>query len=80
MVVFQSTHSKATTFIPAAQNDMVRFNVPHLYVKEQGVSVPVSYGVLVFRFKRMVGKPIFSDQFKKIIKRYQNVRFNLDIA
>ena len=28
------------------------------YDKKQGISEPVSYGVLVFRFKRMVGKPI----------------------
>ena len=30
-------------------------------------------------FKRIVGKPNFSDQFKKIVKRYIRVGYNLDI-
>ena len=28
-------------------------------------------GDLVYKFKRIVGKPNFSDQFKKIVKRYK---------
>ena len=34
---------------------------------------------LVYKFKRIVGKPSFSDQFKKIIKRYKRVGYNMDI-
>ena len=30
---------------------------------------PIFYGDLVHKFERIVGKPYFSDQFKKIIKR-----------
>ena len=30
------------------------------------------YGDLVYKFKQIVGKLNFSDQFKKIIKRYIN--------
>ena len=37
------------------------------------------YGDLVYIFKRIVGKSNFSDQFKKIIKRYMRVGYNLDI-
>ena len=37
------------------------------------------YGDLVYRFKRIVGKPNFSDQFKKIIKHYKRVGYNMDI-
>ena len=36
------------------------------------------YGDLVYKFKRIVGKPYFSDQFKKIIKRYKRVGYNMD--
>ena len=36
-------------------------------------------GDLVYKFKRIVGKPNFSDQFKKIVKRYIRVGYNLDI-
>ena len=31
----------------------------------------------IHKFKRSVGKPNFSDQFKKIIKRYKIVGYNL---
>ena len=40
---------------------------------------PIFYGDLVYKFKRIVGKPNFSDQFKKIVKRYIRVGYNLDI-
>ena len=34
---------------------------------------------LVYKFKRIVGEPNFSDQFIKIVKRYIRVGYNLDI-
>ena len=42
---------------------------------QHGISEPVVYGdlLVVYKFKRIVGKPNFSDQFKKIIKRYIKV-------
>ena len=47
--------------------------------RQQGISEPVFYGDLVYKFKRIVGKPYLSDQFKKIVKRYIRVGYNLDI-
>ena len=47
---------------------------------QQGISEPMFYGDLVYKFKRIVGKPNFSDQFKKIVKRYIRVGYNLDIS
>ena len=46
---------------------------------QQGISEPIFYGDLVYKFKRIVGKPNFSEQFKKIIKRYIKVEYNLDV-
>ena len=46
---------------------------------QQGISEPIFYGDLVYKFKRIVGKPNFSDQYKKIIKRYIKVGYNLDV-
>ena len=43
------------------------------------ISEPIFYGDLVHKFKRIVGKPNFSDQFNKIVKRYIRVGYNLDI-
>ena len=41
--------------------------------------VNMAYDNLVYKFKRIVGKPYFNDQFKKIVKRYIRVGYNLDI-
>ena len=48
-------------------------------ILQQGISEPIFYGDLVYKFKRVVGKTYFSDQFKKIVKRYIRVGNNLDI-
>ena len=41
----------------------------------QGISEPIFYGDLVYKFKRIVGKLNFSDQFKKIVKHYIRVGY-----
>ena len=46
---------------------------------KQCISEPLFYGDLVYKFKRIVVKPYFSDQFKRIVKRYIRVGYNLDI-
>ena len=46
---------------------------------QQGISEPLFYGDLAYKFKRIVGKPNFSGQFKKVIKRYVKVGYNLDV-
>ena len=46
---------------------------------QQGISEPIFYGDFAHKFKRIVGKPNFSDQFKKIIKLYIKVGYNLDV-
>ena len=46
---------------------------------QQGISEPIFYGDLVYKFKRIVGKPNFSDQFKKIVRRFIKVGYNLDV-
>ena len=48
-------------------------------VQLSSISEPIFYGDLVYKFKIIVGKPNFSDQFKKIVKRYVRVEYNLDI-
>ena len=58
---------------------IVKYNIGLKTLLQQGISEPIFYGDLVYKFKRIVGKPNFSDQFKKIVKRYIRVRYNLDI-
>ena len=38
-----------------------------------GISEPIFYGDLVYKFKRIVRKSYFSDKFKKMIKRYKKL-------
>ena len=49
---------------------IVKYNIGLKTLLQQGIPEPIFYGDLVYKFKRIVGKPNFSDQFKKIIKRY----------
>ena len=58
---------------------MAKYIIDLKILLQQGISEPIFYGDFVDKFKRIVGKPIFSDQFKKIIKHYKKVEYNLDI-
>ena len=58
---------------------IVKYNIGLKTLLQQGISEPIFYGDLVYKFKGIVGKPNFSDQFKKIVKRYIRVGYNLDI-
>ena len=48
---------------------IAKYNICFKSLLQQGISEPVFYGDLVYKFKRIVWKPDFSDQFQKIIKR-----------
>ena len=58
---------------------IVKYNIGLRTLRQQGIPEPIFYGDLVYKFKRIVGKPDFSDQFKKIVKRYIRVGYNFDI-
>ena len=58
---------------------IVKYNIGLKTLLQQGISEPIFYGDLVYKFKRIVGKSKFSDPFKKIIKRYVKVGYNLDV-
>ena len=55
---------------------IVEYNIGLKTLLQQGIPEPIFYGDLVYNFKRIVGKPNFSDQFQNIIKRY----YKLDIT
>ena len=46
---------------------------------QQGISEPEFPVELVYRFRKNVGKSNFSDQFRKLINRYERIGYNLDI-
>ena len=47
-----------------------KYNIGLKDLLQQGISEPIFYGDLDYKFKQIFGKPNFSDQFKKIVKRY----------
>ena len=56
---------------------IVKYSIRLKTLPQQGISEPIFYGDLVYKFKRIVGKPNSSAQFKNIIKRYKK---KLDIT
>ena len=58
---------------------IVKYNIGLKTLLQLGISEPKFYGGLVFKFKGIVGKPNFSDQFEKIVKRYIKVGYKLDV-
>ena len=49
---------------------IVKYNIGLKTLLQQDMSEPIFYGDLVYNFKRIFGNSYFSDQFKKIVKRY----------
>ena len=47
--------------------------------KHQCLSEPEFHGDLVYKFKQIVGRAEFSDQFRKIIVRYKCIGYNINI-
>ena len=46
---------------------------------QQGISNPEFYGDLVYKFKKTIGNPNFSDLFKRNINRFKRAGYTLDI-
>ena len=56
-----------------------KFNVGLKTLLHQGLSEPEFYGDLVYKFKKIVGRADFSNQFRKIIVRYKRIGYNINI-
>ena len=46
---------------------------------QQGISNPEFYGDMVYKFKKIIGNPNFSDLFRRIVKRFRRTGYNSDI-
>ena len=58
---------------------IVKYSIGLKTLLQQGISEPIFYSDLVYKFIRIVRKSNFSDQFKKIVKRDIRVGYILDI-
>ena len=62
------------------QSDMLeKYSVSPKTLLQQGISEPEFYGDLVYRFRKIVGKYNFSEQYRKLINRYKRIGYSLDI-
>ena len=57
-----------------------KYSVSLKTLLQQGISEPEFYGDLVYRFRKIVGKSNFSEQFRKLINRYKRIGYSLAIA
>ena len=55
------------------------FNVGLKSLLHQGLSEPESYGDLVYKFKKIMGRTEFSDEFRKIIIRHKRIGYDLNV-
>ena len=78
-VLYHKIRKAFSKFYHRHSEIIVKYNIGLKTLQQQGISEPIFYGDLVYKFKRIVGKPNFSDQLKKIVKRYIRVGYNLDI-
>ena len=58
---------------------VAKFNRVLKSLLKQGLSELEFYGDLVYKFKRIVGRNNFSDQFRKIIIRYKRIGYNMNV-
>ena len=56
-----------------------KFNVGLKSLLNLGLSEPEFYGDLVYRFKKIMGRADFSDQFRKIIIRHKSIGYDLNV-
>ena len=56
-----------------------KYHVSLKKLMQQGISNPEFYGDLVYKFKKSIGNPNFSDLFRRIVKRFRRTGYNLDI-
>ena len=56
-----------------------KFNTGLKSLLKQDLSEPEFYGDLVYKFRIIVGRNDFSDQFRKIIIRHKRIRYNMNV-
>ena len=55
-----------------------KFNVGFKSLLHQGLSEPEFYGDIVYKFKKIMGRTNFSDQFRKIMRRDKRIGYDLN--
>ena len=77
--VVNRTKQRNDTELCCALIKLEKYSVSLKTLLQQGISEPEFYGDLVYRFRKIIGKSNFSEQFRKLINRYKRISYSLDI-
>ena len=56
-----------------------KYSVSRITLLQQGISEPEFYRDFMYRFRKIVGKSNFSEQFRKLINCFKRIGYSLDI-
>ena len=56
-----------------------KYHVSQKKLMQQGICNPEFYGDLVYKFKKIIGNPNFSNLLKHIVNRFKRAGYSLDI-
>ena len=56
-----------------------KYHVSLKKIMQQGICYPEFYGDLVYKFKKIIRSPIFSNLLKRIVIRFKRAGYSLDI-
>ena len=56
-----------------------KYHVSQKKLMQQGICNPDFYGDLVYKFKKIIGNPNFSNLLKRIVNRFKRAGYSLDI-
>ena len=56
-----------------------KYHVSLKKLMQQGICNPAFFGDLVYKFKKNIGNPNFSNLFKRILNRFKTAGYSLDI-
>ena len=55
-----------------------KYNAGLKTILGEGLSEPEFYVDLVYKFEKLIGRNVYSFQFRKIVKRYRRIGYNLN--
>ena len=77
--IYHKIRKASSTFYRRHSELIVKYNIGLKTLLQQGISEHIFYCDLMYKFKRIIVKPNFIDQLKKINKRYIKVGYNFGV-
>ena len=72
-------HEQFSKFYRRHFDIVSKYNVGSKTLLLEGLSEPELFGGLVYKFRKIIGKNDFPYHFKKMIVRYKNIGYNINV-